>query len=120
MPLINTDNLLIEANKFIKDPDVIIDVYDMTYVWVSAYHCEVTGYTKEEETDMRIEINSEIINGSAQSMAPESTQPYKPFETKVIITTKTGEKKAAKTQGIVIQFIDQPYLIGKMVSVSNL
>jgi hypothetical protein len=120
MSLINIEKILEEANKYIKDPDVIIDVYDMTYVWTSIYHCEVTGYSKAEQTNMRIAVNSQLENGGdTHQMAAETMNPYKPFERKMIITTKTGDTKTAEINGIVIEFDNQPYIIGKMISVSN-
>lgn len=109
--------LLDEASKYIQNPDVIIDVYDMTYVWVSSFHCEVTGYSNEEEVNMRIAGNSQLVNGDTRQMAPETSEPYKPFDRDVIITTKNGERKIAKVHSIVIEYERQPYLVGKMESV---
>lgn len=119
MPIVNVEKLLAEANKYIKNPDVIVDVFDMTYTWVSDYHCEVTGYTKEEQENMRIEVNSQVVGGDTGKTAPEAAVPFKPFERKVVITTKTGEKKVYDTQGIVIEFNNQPFLVGKMIAIVN-
>jgi hypothetical protein len=119
MATINIENFLDVANKYIKNPDVIIDVYDMTYIWTSAYHSEITGYTKEEQTNMRIAKNSQLVNGDTSQIAEEVMIPNTPFVRKIIITTKTGEKKVADIEGIVIEINNQPYLIGKMTSVST-
>jgi hypothetical protein len=119
MSIINIEKLVDLANTYIKNPDVIIDVYDMTYAWVSAYHCDVTGYTKEEQTNMKIAVNSQLVGGDTHHIAQEIMTPNILFKRKMIITTKNGDTKAAEIQGIVIEFERQPYIIGKINSVSN-
>jgi len=114
MALTDIKKLLKEGEKYIKNPDVIIDVFDMTYVWVSKYHCKITEYTEKEQINMQIAVNSQLVNGDTRTMALEVGIPYQPFERMMIITTKTGKKKMSNVQGIVINFNGQPYIIGKM------
>lgn len=103
-----TGQLLLKAQEYIPAPDVIIDVYDMTYVWVSDYHCQVTGYTKEEEHNMSISVNSQLVDGDTSKMAPEAMNPYSHFKRKMILTSKSGKKMSVDVHGVVIVYGKHP------------
>ncbi len=119
MPLTDIQELLKEANKHIPDPDVIIDVYDMTYAWVSQKHSTITEYTKEEQINTRISEISQLKHGDTNNTAPEALTPNQKFTQEMILTTKSGKKKEAEVAGIVIEFNNQPYLIGKILKVTE-
>lgn len=44
----DTKRLITEAGNVIEDPDIIIDVYDMTFVWVSDKILKISGMKKED------------------------------------------------------------------------
>ena len=72
----NLNDLLAKANEKIADPDVIVDVYDMTYVWVSKHQCSITGYSEDEQIGQQLAINTELINDDIHSMASEASNNF--------------------------------------------
>lgn len=106
-----------KAAKFIENPDVIIDVYDMTYAWVSDYHCQISEYSEAEQVGEPIAKISQLEEGDTSKIAPEVTMPNKKFVRQMIITTKSGQQKSAQVEGVVLEIAGQPYLVGKIIQI---
>jgi PAS domain-containing protein len=54
----NIDEVLQKAVEALKEPDYLVDLFDMTFVWASPKGMALTGYTQEDIGKMR---NIDII-----------------------------------------------------------
>ncbi len=42
------ETLLKKARELFDEPDVIIDLFDMTFIWVSQHILDISGYSEDE------------------------------------------------------------------------
>jgi len=115
MPILDINALLEKTKEKIPNPDIVIDPYDLTFVWVSEKYCELTGYSKTEL------INTQVF--SAADMKPEELRQIKMemISQKNIVTremplkTKTGEQIIIKAKDALITFQGNPYIVGTLI-----
>ncbi len=115
----NVKELLEKANKYLKDPDAIIDPYDMTFVWVSE---ERTKKFSNDLVGERVASTSEDAHGIQDfgKMSMEATTPdYKVREKEIILHVGPNEKRKALINYVVIEFGGQPYLVTKVIRLED-
>ena len=111
----HTIKLLEKANSYLKDPDTIIDPYDMTYVWVSKSAMMLLG---DNVVGKRVSMDSKSADGTqdyGRSHLPAAMNTSNVGRRKIIIKTKSNELKELLIDYIIILFENQPYLITKSV-----
>jgi len=106
--------LLEEAKKYIKDPDSIIDPYDMTHVWVSErgqarFGKDVAGHKVASTSE-----HPEGLEDFRQMSLDAVTMDGKVKEKKILLNLGE-EKKLVLINYIVIEYNRQPYLITKVM-----
>jgi len=113
----NTEKLLAEANKIIKGPDVIIDPYDLTYVWVSKKICKIFEYSCDDIISKQL-TEFEIYNKrQPREIEMEMIDSDKPIEINSFVKTKSGKKIRFMGEGQGFKFGGHPYLVGKIKKV---
>ncbi len=116
----NIDSLLAAAKKKIKNPDIIIDPYDLTYVWLSDKFCQLSDYTC-----------AELIGKSSQTIEDFADQELREIETEMaysqdkvpvesVLTKKDGSKIQIKGYGYSFTYQNDPYMVGKIVKTNEI
>lgn len=119
MATINIKGLLKEANKYIKNPDNIIDPYDMAFVYVSKKLKKLHGKNFENTQISSLVEDAEGKKNFEKMDLNAVTIDYKVKEKKIIIQTKPNEKRKALINYVVIKFDNQPYLVTKMIKMED-
>ncbi len=106
--------ILAKAKEKISEPDVIIDPYDLTYVWVSDKMCDLFDYTAEELIGKQIR---EFQHGKKdpREVEVEMAESKSLIPVDFSIKHKSGKEINIKGEGISFEFEEQPYLVGKIV-----
>ena len=59
--------LLEEAKKVTKNPDAIIDMYDLTYVWISKKLADINGFPASEMLGKQItDFHEDLTAGTRE------------------------------------------------------
>jgi hypothetical protein len=114
--MVNIKGLLEEANKYIKDPDAIVDTYDMTFVWVSERVKKMQGNMAGNQIAKQTEDPTGISDFKSADLNA-MTIDYKVKKKNIVIITKDNKKKKATIKFIVIEYDNQPYLISKFTKI---
>jgi hypothetical protein len=115
----NIKKMLKKANEYIKDLDVVIDPYDMTYVWVSDNQCNISEYSAAEQIDKQIAMNISIEHKDVRNTIIEDITNNTLSEKKLFLKTKTGEEKILMVESMSLLYNNQPYLIGRIKQVKK-
>jgi PAS domain S-box-containing protein len=109
------EEILKKANEKVKDPDVIVDPYDLSYVWVSEKFCRITGYSKAELAgkqiiDVSARKKDDVKRIEMEIMGSNSGKPMS-----VPLRTKGGKRIEFKGAAYHIDFRGQPYVVAKLM-----
>ena len=117
MDKINVKKLLEIANKYLKDPDTIIDPYDMTFVWLSEKSKKYAG----NQVGKQIASVSKDPGGKIdfQSLNVEAGTIDYNIKKKKIAIQVGSEYKNVWINSVVIEFNNQPYLVSKFIKFEN-
>jgi len=110
----NLEMLLKEANKYLKKPDVIIDPFDMTFVWSndkSIKHFE-DGLVGERVAKTAEDPSG--IEDFRKMSAEASTVDYKIKNKEILLHLGPNIKKKTRIKYVTIEFNNQPYLVSKI------
>jgi len=107
--------LLNKAKEFIKEPDLIMDLYDFTVLWLSKKVEDVIGYTSEELagkpiTDLLV-VDS---NGMRAKVVEHMSKAHGFMESS--LKTKSGDIVDFKVEFYTFEFKKGFYHVGKGVS----
>ncbi|MFZ5364348.1 MAG: hypothetical protein ACOZAG_02610 [Patescibacteria group bacterium] len=111
----NLKKLLEKANEYLKNPDNIIDPYDMTFVWVSEEITEKVGRNLVGERVVSTSEDPQGIDDFRVMAAGAATVDYKVKEKEILIKTGPNEKRKALVNYVFIEFDNQPYLVTKRI-----
>ena len=116
MPLTDTQELLKVATEVIQDPDVVMDPYDMSFLWMSEKSRRISGdnligqpiahYARDKEGvhDFgKVDEDSGVVHGVR--------------EKQVILKLQSGGEMEATLQYSVFEFDHRPYLVGRLKDV---
>jgi hypothetical protein len=111
----NIPKLLEKANAYLKDPDTIIDPYDMTYVWVSEMAKFVLGDDCVGKPVVRDSPSSDGTDDHGRLDMAVSLDNHKVSRRSINLKLKSGESKEMQLDYVFIEFDNQPYLVTKSV-----
>jgi hypothetical protein len=109
--------LLEKANQMINDPDVIIDLFDLSFVWVGAKLVKLLGYPKSEILEKPfhdfVRVNKIDIRNMVYYMFRKKGQNR--------FTMKTKLKKNVEVNANVkvFEFKGGFYQVGKITKIGN-
>jgi hypothetical protein len=110
--------VLKEASKYIKDPDLLLDAYDLTICWVSDYVKEKSGFSEKEISEA---IGQRIINYenvSEEQARKDSVEDMSRGEGIKVYPSKTKKGPMLfEYKYKVFQYKSVHYWIGKLMSV---
>ncbi len=109
------DKLLEQAKKKLHDLDLIVDPYDLSFVWVSSKVCKLIGYSEKEALATQM---IEVHTGQEEEvkrMEMEFSCPFPEKQMNLPIRTKDGIELKLTTKTVCFEFDGQPYVIGKIL-----
>jgi len=113
----DTNVLLKMANEEIENPDVLIDPFDLTFIWVCDKTCEKTGYGKNELDGKSMFTICPEYKPKTEMEVNMITDPAK--ERNIPIVTKEGKHIIFHVKSVPIKPQDYPVLAGKIMSISE-
>ena len=108
-------NILQKAKKHISDPDLIIDPYDLTFVWVSDNFCNITRYSKSEIIGEQFFKISTRRPDEAKQIEMEIIKTDSVKQIKLPIKTKDGTEMIVLGKSCNIYFDGQPFMAGNIL-----
>src|SRR4030042_2283778 len=105
--------LLVEAKKYIPDPNYILNLYDMGIEWVNTKQMGFSGYTEEELLSMR---NVDIVDAASDDDTRQKTlsSMVKDHGTdKIVFKIKNGQTVLATVEFKTFMFGKVMYFVGK-------
>lgn len=109
-----TKNIIKKANSIIKNPDAIVDLYDLTFLWVNKKTAETYGYTPYEMIGKNVASFCFVKHGEPIDVALSFISST--FTHTMPIKTKEGEKVVRKMQYKIFKYERNPYLVTKFSS----
>ncbi len=109
------ERLLEKAKKKLADFDMIVDPYDLSFVWVSEKICKMIGLSEAEAMATQM---IEIHTGQEEEVRrieSEFSCPFPDKQVKLPIRTKDGKELHINTKASCFEFDGQPYVIGKIL-----
>ena len=117
MPTMNVDMILKKAEEKIPNPDIIVDPFDLTFVWVSKRYCELTGYHEAELIDKQIFFTSTQEEEKARKMETDMLSEKSRKKMQIPIKTKSGKVLIAEVEDTIINFENHPYMAGRLIRI---
>ncbi|MBN2422723.1 PAS domain-containing protein [Candidatus Woesearchaeota archaeon] len=117
MTTVNVDALLKKVREKMQNPDIIVDPYDLTFVWVSEGYCKLTGYSCSDLIDKQLFFTSVQTKDTARKMEMDMLSKRESDIKEIPIKKKTGKVVIAKVKDIIINFENHPYMAGKLIKV---
>lgn len=117
--LFDIKKLLEEANKYLKNPDVIIDPYDMTFVWMNEKILRRAGKNLVGERVASTSEDPYGIEDFRVMSAEVMTVDHKVRKKEILIKMGPGKKRKALINYVMIKFDNQPYLVTKVIKIER-
>ena len=113
--IMNTEELLMKVKEAVAEPDSIIDVYDLSFVWVSQRLAASIGYTQAEITEKRtIDVYSTSPK-EAQEIEREIILAKDGIIKDFPVKTKAGDAVTIRIRVHHLTFDDTPYMVGEFL-----
>lgn len=109
--------LLEYAKQFIENPDLIVDPYDLTYVWVSKKFCNISGYSSSELVGEQLLKFEDYKNVEPWRIESKMVTPNKKIRINSLLLVKNGPNVKINGYGRSFEFDNQPYMAGKILEV---
>ena len=107
--------LLKKAKTTLKDVDIVVDPYDLTFIWVSDKLCRLSGFEQDKLVGQQIfalDIRGQPATKEIELMMMRADENN---VIEVPVKTKDGKDIIVKIQAISITFKDQPYMVARIV-----
>ena len=119
MPLVDVGMLLAKVREKMKEPDIVVDPYDLTFVWVSKNYCKLTGYSEDELIDKQLFFTSTQDKNKLREMELELLSEKVGDKKEIPIKTKSGKILIARVEDVIVNFEDHPYMAGRLLELVN-
>ena len=113
------NELLKKPKEFVDQPDAIVDVYDLTFVWASQKLTKAMGYAHSEMQGLQtIDIHSDDKEQARKTEMEISVGPQGQVR-EMPVKTKQGKPLKVKFKVYRFEFQENPYMVGKLLSVKD-
>jgi len=103
------------CKTIVKDPDVIMDVYDQSFEWASDRAAEILGFSHEELASKRV-MDLRVKNKSDIEDLMEHTAK-KDYIDNFPMKTKNGKTIIVNARVVYVEFEKNPYQIVKVIKI---
>ena len=108
------EDLLRLARKKMRDFDTIIDLYDMTFVYMTRESARVSGHTPREMIGKPI-ADFMTIPRRDQSFTKTIMKSMEGGVVRIPVRTKDGKEKVVEMKHAVVELEGYPYLVTRAV-----
>jgi hypothetical protein len=109
--------LLEAAKQVIPEPDVIIDLYELTFEWVSDKFCEITGMTRNRVINASILGFDKLERGAKRKMISTALTMMSRYKKTNIIPfeREDGKQVKVKTETHYFEYKGGPYVAERIL-----
>jgi predicted methyltransferase len=111
------NNILHKVKQIVKNPDAIIDTYDLSFVFVSEKCCKLTEFSRDELVGNQIFVMCQKYKEPCEIEINMQNDP--PQERIIPIVTKSKKNIKFKIKSLGIKVENYPYHVEKYLKLLN-
>lgn len=115
-----SNELLQKAREYIQKPDVIIDLYDFTVVWLSPKTQEIFGYTNNDLEKNVVSLTDVFQFNKMEVMKTVFRTMKDKDKREINVQVKSGKKYAIKAEFNTFMLNGTIYRVGRMNQIKEI